>query len=160
MLRLPVNQETGLNIRQMRNATMRPATSLPSGTVLMLAASILLTIDVGELFAQSAAPGNFEETTPGLLSRNVFKTEAGNTTVEIIDLLVGPGKSSEPIVLTGGALLDVQGGSATLLVDGKAQSVQPGQVVSLAQNQRIAIDNSRAQRSFVARLVLMSRGAR
>ena len=35
-----------------------------------------------------------------------------------------------------------------------------GQVVSLAQNQRIAIDNSRAQRSFVARLVLMSRGAR
>src|SRR6478735_5890743 len=149
MLRLPVNPETGLNIRQLRNATMRPATSLPSGTVLMLAASILLTTGVGELFAQSAAPGNFEETTPGLLSRNVFKTEAGNTTVEIIDLLVGPGKSSEPIVLTGGALLD-----------GKAQSVQPGQVVSLAQNQRIAIDNSRAQRSFVARLVLMSRGAR
>lgn len=136
---------------------MRPATRLPSGTVLMLAASIVLTTGIGDLFAQRTAPGNFEETTPGLLSRDVFKGDAGGTTVEVIDLLVGPGQSSEPLVLRGNALLDVQAGSATLLVDGQGQGVRPGSVVSLAQNQRVAIDNSRAQRSLVARLILLSR---
>src|SRR3954466_3469072 len=122
---------------------MRSATSLPPGTLLMLGASIFLTIGTRDLLAQRVAPGNYEETTPGLLSRSVFKTDAGTTSVEIIDLLVGPGVSSEAIILSGSALLDVQAGSATLLVDGKAQSVQPGNVVSLAQNQRISINNSR-----------------
>jgi hypothetical protein len=130
-------------------------------TTLALAGAVLLTLGGAVALAQRDAPGSYQETSPGLLSRPVFKADAGNTTIEIIDLLVGPGMKSEPMVLDGGALLDVQGGTATLVVDGKGQSVQPGNVVPLAQGRRFAIDNSRAQRSFVARLILLSRpGAR
>jgi len=110
--------------------------------------------------AQTGAPGEFEQMAPGLLGRTVFKTEAGSTTVEIKDIIVGPGKTSEVITLQGGAILDVQGGEATLLVDGKEQRVRPGNTVSLAQNQNIAIDNSRASRPLVARLILLSRPGR
>jgi hypothetical protein len=136
---------------------MRPSSSLRYGAAVMLAGVLIATFGATRLLAQADAPGSYQESAPGLLTRSVFKAAAGSTTVEIIDLLVGPGKSSEPIVLAGGALLDAQGGSATLLVDGKGQNIQPGQVVSLAQGQQIAIDNSRGPRSFVARLVLLSR---
>jgi hypothetical protein len=124
---------------------------------LTLAGAVVVTLGGAAVLAQRDAPGTYEETTPGLLTRPAYKADAGNTTIEIIDLMVGPGMSSEPMVLSGGALLDVQGGTATLLVDGKGQSLQPGNVVSITPNRRIAIDNSRAQRSFVARLIVLSR---
>jgi len=94
---------------------------------------------------------------PGLLGRTRFETDLGDTRIKIIDLLVGPEKTSEPISLKGGALLDVQGGEAALIVDGKTRRVKPGDVVSLAQNQTITIDNRRAPRPLVARLILLSR---
>jgi hypothetical protein len=108
--------------------------------------------------AEPSPPPNYQQWVPGLLSRPVFKTsETGNTTVEVVDLLVGPGHSSQPIRLAGGALLDVQSGSASLIVDGKAQRIQAGSVVPLAQNQKIAFDNKSEPRALVARLILLSR---
>ena len=127
------------------------------GTTVALASAVVIALYSADALAQSDAPETYQETTPGLLSRPAFKADAGDTTVEIIDLLVGPGRRSEPMVLSGGALLDVQGGTATLLVDGKGQSVQPGKVVPIAPNRRIAIDNSRSERSLVARLIVLSR---
>jgi hypothetical protein len=126
------------------------------GIALLLAGAMPLT-GGSRSFAQSDTPNVFQEIVRGLLGRTVFKTEAGKAVVEITDLLVGPGKASEAITLKGGALLDVQGGESTLLVDGKARRVRAGDVVSLAKNQSIAIDNSRAQRSLVARLIVISR---
>jgi hypothetical protein len=124
-------------------------------------AVVLLSVfgDARPTFAQDARPpGEYRQWVPGLLSRSIFKSPVDDkVTVEIFDLMVGPGQSSEAITLTGGAVLDIQAGDASLSVDGKAQRVQAGGVVSLAQNQKIAIDNTRAQRSFVARLILLSR---
>ena len=109
------------------------------------------------LFGQAAAPDEFREMVPGLLGRTLFKAEAGTSAIEIMDILVGPEKLSEPISLNGGALLDVQGGEAAVIIDGRARRVKAGEVISMAQNQTVAIDNRRAQRSFVARLILLSR---
>jgi hypothetical protein len=130
---------------------------IKSGAVALAAGAIIHTLGATPVLGQTGTPNAFEQMAPGLLGRTVFKTEAGNTTVEIIDLIVGPGKASEAITLKGGAVLDVQGGEATLLVDGKQQRVRPGNTVALAQNQNIVIDNSRATRSLVARLILLSR---
>jgi hypothetical protein len=138
-----------------------PSARFRAGALSILAGGTLLVlIDTRSLPAEEAAApaSEFRQLAPGLLSRSVFKSAAGDKlAVEIFDLMVGPGQSSEAITLSGAALLDVQGGQATLLVDGKAQRVQAGGVVPLAQSQQLAIDNSRAQRSFVARLILLSR---
>jgi hypothetical protein len=121
-----------------------------------LAAVIYLTITVGAAGQQIGAPESYRQMVPGLLSRSVSKTEAGTVTIEIVDLLVGPNQRSEPINLQGGAMLDVQAGNAALLVDGKQKRVRPGEVMALAQGQRVAIDNSRESRAFVVRLILFS----
>jgi hypothetical protein len=137
-----------------------PSARFRAGALSILAGGTLLVlVDTRSLPAEEAAPASeFRQLAPGLLSRSVFKSAAGDKlAVEILDLMVGPGQSSEAITLSGAALLDVQGGEATLLVDGKAQRVQAGGVVPLAQSQQLAINNSRAQRSFVARLILLSR---
>ncbi len=96
--------------------------------------------------------------TPGLLGRTVFETDVGDIRIEIMDVVVGPERTSEPIVLSkGGALLEVQAGEAALIVNGKKRRVKTGDVVSLAQNRNITIDNRGAPRPLVARLILVSR---
>ena len=55
-------------------------------------------------------------------------------------------------------MLDVQAGNAALLVDGKQKRVRPGDVMALAQGQRVGIDNRQKSRAFVARLILFSSG--
>jgi hypothetical protein len=123
----------------------------------LLAAAVLLHLGMSPCYGEAQAPGPFRELAQNLLGRTVFKTDAGNVGLEIIDLLVGPARTSKPIPLNGGALLDVQGGEAALIVDGKMRRIKPGDVVSLARGQSVIIDNSRARRSLVARLILVSR---
>ena len=133
------------------------AARVKSCAALLLWSAMLCPFGGAPSYGQADAPEMFREMVPGLLGRTRFETDLGDTRIKIIDLLVGPEKTSQPMSLTGGALLDVQGGEAALIVDGKARQVKPGDVVSLAQNQTIAIDNRRAKRPLVARLILLSR---
>jgi len=103
-----------------------------------------------------AGPGEYRQLASGLLGRSLFKGEAGKNTVEIIDLLVGPLKASDDITTPDRAMLDVQAGEATLVVDGISQRVKPGTVVTLDRDQRISIDNSGTARPFTARLIVVS----
>jgi hypothetical protein len=130
---------------------------LNSCAALLLLAAMCSPFGGVPSYGQADTAGTFREIVPGLLGRTRFQTDADGNRIEIIDLLVGPEKTSEPMSLSGGALLDVQGGEAALIVDGKTRRVKPGDVVSLAQNQTITIDNRRSPRSLVARLVLLSR---
>jgi hypothetical protein len=137
--------------------TLRTVCFKPSVTLLLCAATLCL-FDGILAYGQADAPGIFHEMSPGLLGRTVFKADASDFRIEIMDILVGPGKKSESIALKGGALLDVQGGEVTLIVDGKRRRVRAGDdAVSLAQGQTIIIDNSSVRRSLVARLILFSR---
>jgi hypothetical protein len=138
-----------------------PAIHLKYRSTLLLWVTTFCLLSSIHLYGQADAPGNFQEMVPGLLGRTVFKTDAKDIRIEIMDILVGPGKASEPIVLKSGALLDVQGGEAVLIVDGKPHRVKPGgNAVSFAQGQTIMIDNRIAPRSLVARLILFSRPGR
>jgi hypothetical protein len=102
----------------------------------------------------------FEQVVPGLLGRTRFKGDAGGTRIEILELLVGPQQVSEPMSLRSGALLDVVGGEASLIVDGNPRRIKLSDVVPLSQNQIIAIDNGGATRPLLARLILLSRSGK
>ena len=103
----------------------------------------------------------YSEAASGLLSRSLFQSrDLGSHSLEIRDVLVGPGRRSAPLALTGGSILDVQAGSATLEIDGKSQAIKPGTVLSLKQGQSFAIDNRRQTRSLVARLIVVASPAR
>jgi hypothetical protein len=108
-------------------------------------------------YGEASTENMFREMVPGLLARTLHTTGVGATKIEVIDLVVGPDRTSAPLSLTdSGALFDVQGGEAVLIIDGKPQRVKPGDVVSVHQSQTITIDNSRAPRSLVMRLILIS----
>lgn len=118
--------------------------------------SISIVVPVKSAFAQVDVPGGYRQLVPGLLSRSIFKGDAGGRTVEVIDLLVGARKASEELAAPGRAMLDVEAGEATLIVDGKSQQVRPGAVIALDSDQRIAVDNTGGERPFVARLIVLS----
>jgi hypothetical protein len=128
------------------------------GAVLPVLALVVLsaTTSSQNASAQGDAPGDYQQQVPGLLSRSIFKGSAGNSTVEVIDLLVGARKASEEITTPNPAMLDVQAGDAKLLVDGKPQQLRPGAVIPLDRDQRITIDNSGGEQPFVARMIVVS----
>jgi hypothetical protein len=106
--------------------------------------------------AQVDPPGAYRQLAPGLLSRSIFKANAGNNTIEVLDLLVGAGKASEEIRTPDPAMLDVQAGDAMLRVNGRPQQVRPGAVIPLDRDLPIIIDNTGGERPFVARMIVVS----
>jgi hypothetical protein len=133
---------------------MRPSVSSRHCAAVLM--SISAAVPIERAFAQVDTPGEYRQLVPGLLSRSIFKGDAGNNTVEVIDLLVGARKASEEIRTPSPAMLDVQAGDAMLLVDGKPQQLRPGAVVPLDRDQRITIDNTGGERPFVARMIVVS----
>lgn len=97
---------------------------------------------------------SYRETAPGLLERTIFKgPDTAGASVEIIDIMVGPGQVAERLAVESGSLLDVQAGNAVLAVDGRRQEARPGRVLALEPGQTLSIDNQKQQRPFVARLI-------
>jgi len=133
---------------------MRLAISARHCVAILTFIAAIATIDMA--CAQAEAPGEYRQLVPGMLSRSIFKGEAGKSTVEVIDLLVGPGKTSEDMTTPDRVILDVQAGDATLFIDGQSQRLRPGVVIPLDRDQRIAVDNSGGTRPFVARMIVVS----
>jgi hypothetical protein len=101
-------------------------------------------------------PGTYRQIAPGLLGRTLFSTsQAGPVAVQIMDILVGPGKSATIPKIDFAALIEVEAGDATIMLDDKAVARQES-VIAVGQGQTIAIDNSGDSRSFVARLIRLS----
>jgi len=93
----------------------------------------------------------------GLLARTLFATaNAGPISVEMLDLLVGPGQIARLPNGPFAALLDVEAGSAVLLLGGERVATETGSAISIAQGQTIVIDNRRGHRNFLARLIKLS----
>jgi hypothetical protein len=133
-------------------ARFRPCTVLLAG-----AAAILCCFSHQPSYGQFEPPGLFEQVVPGLLGRTRFKSDAGGSRIEIIELLVGPETISEPMPVRSGAMLDAVGGEGSLIVDGNLRRIKPGDVLPLSQNQTITFDNSGAARPLMMRLILFSR---
>lgn len=126
----------------------------------------LLVVGIGFLptlsFSQekaeaSSQPGMYRKAEAGWLERSGYRSVAtGKLRVQFSDVLVGPGREAVVKEMPNGALLDVQGGLAAVLVDGKEERAAPGRVFSINQGQMLRIDNSKGTRAFVARLTYIS----
>lgn len=94
---------------------------------------------------------------PGWIERGVYRSESdAKVSVEISDVLIGPGRAVVLKAMTTGALLEVKAGIAKISIDQKPQRISPGVVLSVDEGQALSIDNTRGRRPFVARLIRIS----
>ena len=98
----------------------------------------------------------YQAIAPNLVARTLFSGPAGSVSVEIRDILVGPGQTAELPSGASAALIVVQAGSAAVKVDGKTAEPQTGGVFNVPQGQPVEIDNSRETRPFLARTYAFS----
>jgi hypothetical protein len=107
--------------------------------------------------AQKVSPGTYRQIAPGLLGRTLFSTsQAGPAAVQIMDILVGPGKSATIPNIDFAALIEVEAGDARVTLDDKAVAAGQEGIIAVSRGQTIVIDNSGDARSFVARLIRLS----
>lgn len=115
--------------------------------------------------AQASAPGPtrdavraqspslaYQATAPDLVARTLFSSsDAGPISVEIDDIVVGPGQTAQLSTENSAALIAVEAGSARVTIDGKPAEPQSSGIFNVAEGQRIEIDNSGETRPFLAR---------
>ncbi len=92
-------------------------------------------------------PANpYQELGPSALTRTIF-TAAGPAgyRVEVRDLRVDAKKRGEDIALPGAAFLEVQAGSAVLVLAGKRQELRPGSTLSMPQGQAFTLETTSDQ---------------
>jgi len=100
----------------------------------------------------------YRQLVPGLLARGTYRAEGSDELrVEIWDLLVGPGKVSEPTTLPGGAVLEVRSGAGTVTIDGEKSGLRLGATLSVPEGAEISFDNGDADRPLAVRAVLIAR---
>ena len=104
-----------------------------------------------------AIPNMYQRAETGWIERYVYRSAAdAKVSVEISDVLVGPGRVALLKEMITGALVEVKAGVAMVTVDQKKQRIAPGVVLRVDQGQTLSIDNRRGKRPFVARLIRIS----
>ena len=96
----------------------------------------------------------FRQYAEGLLIREVYTTR-DRVTVDIWDLMVGPGKSSAPATLPGAAILEVRSGAGTLEQTGKRDALRLGTVLSLPPQTEFRLSNASRTQALVLRAVIV-----
>lgn len=119
------------------------------------------------LQGQAVAPtptqrdGIFRQYGPGLLARVNYQTDStGGYRIELWDLLVGPAKTSEPVKLPGGAVVEVRSGSGRAVIDGQAREITGGATFVVHQGSSLVLTNGRDDLALALRVTLISLGAR
>lgn len=102
----------------------------------------------------------FEQMTSGLFVRKTYEADStGRLRVQIWDLLVGPGKKSEPVELPGAAILEVRSGSGTIILDTERKLLALGTSLSVDEGSSIAFDNSNGAGRLAIRTIVITSGA-
>lgn len=127
------------------------------------ALAVLLAVGVADAaaaqvdLAARAAPvvrPMYRQADSGWLERDIYRSPAGRGTgVQLLDVLVGPGRHAQVRRMRTGALLDVQAGSAVVTVNRMQRRSAPGVVIPIDQGQLLSIDNREGEGAFVARLI-------
>jgi hypothetical protein len=145
--------------------TMDPSRS--AAISLSAAVLIVCALSGSELTAQVArakpppTATTFKELAPGLLFRPVFSSRVPDGgTIELWDLLTGPGVQSDSTRLPGAAVLEVRGGNGRIVVDGKPQDVRPGTMVAVPDGATVACLNDREDHGLAIRAVITRRPTR
>jgi mannose-6-phosphate isomerase-like protein (cupin superfamily) len=93
-------------------------------------------------FSPYQAQNPYAEITKGLLARTVFEAAGPpGTRVEIRDLLVGPGQSTESATMPGAAVFDVRSGSGTIVHGGQTQEFKTGTTFGISEGESFVIQN-------------------
>jgi len=130
-------------------------------TTRMLLSGFLTLAGCGSMYSQQAEPppkpvGLYEQYAPGLLARKAYTADpVGKYSVELWDLLVGPGMKNEGATLPGGAVIEVRSGSGDAVIDGKSQKIKIGSVFSVAEGVKFSLINSDKENPLSMRAVVI-----
>jgi hypothetical protein len=147
----------------MKMHAFRSAAGLP------LAAALLIAVRAGAASAQqleTPAPAlsvnvqNFQPLVPGLLVRSRFTVEEAGRRVELLDLLVGPGKRSARTSFAGPTVLELRAGDAVLVVGDRPQRITSGAAIHVPARVGIEIANVRADLDVSIRATVITEGPR
>ena len=98
----------------------------------------------------------YKQYVAGLLARTVYRTDENpRFTVEIWDLLVGPGKKSDPATLPGGAIFEVRAGSGVINAGDNSRDVKLGATMAIEDGQSFQIQNGSADSALSIRAVII-----
>jgi hypothetical protein len=105
---------------------------------------------VPALLAQ-ATPGNvrdsagritYESIAPGVVGARVFTSDAlRDVTIEVKDLILGPGKSAANVPMHGVGLMELKSGEVETSIDGKTIRRRPGDYWVVRADQPYSIKN-------------------
>ena len=100
----------------------------------------------------------FRSIAPGLLARTRYVAErAGPFTLEVWDLMVGPGKSSEKTRFPGTAVVEVRSGSGTLSSGGKSLVLRMGATVPIEEAADFTLGNGDKEAPLILRATVIRR---
>ena len=112
-------------------------------------------IDRAQL-APDAQQNPFKQFAPGLMARTIYKAEGtGDLDVEIWEMLVGPGKKSEPAKLPGAGVAEVRSGTGVATIGDKRQELKSGTGFSIPEGATFQLENSSQEESLDLQVVLV-----
>ena len=112
-------------------------------------------IDRAQL-APDAQQNPFKQFAPGLMARSIYKAEqTGDLDIEIWEMLVGPGKKSEPARLPGAGVAEVRGGTGVATIGEKRQELKSGTGFSIPEGQTFQLENSSQEEGLELQVVLI-----
>jgi hypothetical protein len=98
---------------------------------------------------------------PGLLARTRYVADrTGPYTLEVWDLMVGPGKTSEKARLPGAAVVEVRSGTGILSSGGKSVDLRLGATAPLAEAADFSLGNTDKEAPLILRATLIRKSPR
>lgn len=127
------------------------------GLSLLVLGAPLLGQDAGSGPGPAQKDGFFRQYVPGLLARTNYEAPStGRYRIALWDLLVGPGKTSQPVKLPGGAVIEVRSGAGRATIDGQAREISGGATFAVDQGSSLALANTRDDLGLALRVTLIS----
>jgi quercetin dioxygenase-like cupin family protein len=97
---------------------------------------------------------SYRQFAPGLLVRSVYSTR-DRVAVDIWDVMVGPGKSSDTFTLPGAAVLEVKTGAGTLEHSGERSELRLGSTLAVPANSKFRLSNASKDQALVLRAIIV-----
>jgi hypothetical protein len=101
-------------------------------------------------------PNPYKQYAPGLLARTAYKSQqAGGLTVEMWDMLVGPGQKSATASLPGGGVVQIRSGVGSITVSGKPQQARTGTSFPIPEGEPFQVSNGSAEEALILRVIVV-----
>ena len=90
------------------------------------------------------------------MARPIYKAEqTGDLEIQIWELLVGPGKKSEPAKLPGAGVAEVRSGTGVATIGDKRQELKSGTGFSIPEGESFQLENASQDEGLALRVVLI-----